>query len=136
MKYKSILEIKPFVKKEGQKYRIIQVSDIQYHSTVKRPTQNIGKIASKNQNTLTPYRAYTEAADWNIPREQQKAMIIEMLKNDPSYVEFIKNQEKLGYKVLLEIPDPIPLRFGNDTLEFLKSKKGKRIIRWFAKEKN
>lgn len=127
------LEVKPFVQKKGQKYKIIAVTDIQYHSSVKRPTKSIGKVANKNQESLTPYRAYTEAKDWNVPREEQKKMIIEMLQNDPSYIEFIKKQEQLGYKVLLEIPDPIPLKLGNDMEEFLNSKKGKRIVRWLAK---
>lgn len=127
------LEVKPFVRREGQKYTRIAVTDIQYHSSVKRPTKSIGKVADKNHESLTPYRAYTEMKDWDVSREQQKAMIIEMLQNDPSYIEFIKKQEQLGYKVLLEIPDPIPLKLGSDTEEFLNSKKGKRIVRWLAK---
>ncbi len=129
------LEIKPFVKKDRQKYKIIKVTDIQYHSTNKRPTKKIGNVASKNQDSLTPYRAYTDMKDWNVPREQQKAMIIEMLHNDKSYVDFVIEQEKLGYKILLEIPEEIPVTLGDDTEEFLKSKKGKRIVRWISKNK-
>lgn len=127
------LEVKPFVKKEGQKYTTILITDIQQHTSTRRPTKSIGKVASKNQETFTPYRAYTEKKDWNVPREQQKTMIIEMLQDDPSYIDFIKEQEQEGYKVLLEIPDPIPLKLGSDAEEFLNSKKGKRVIRWLAK---
>ncbi len=130
------LQFNPFIKKEGQKYKIIAVTDIQYHSNTKRPTNFIGKLAEKNQGSSTPYRAFTEMKDWNVTREKQKEMIVELLQNDQSYIDFIKDQEEKGYKILLEIPDPIPLRLGADTEEFLNSKKGKRIIRWLAKEKS
>lgn len=130
------LEVKPFIRREGQKYTTIAITDIQYHSAVRRPTKLIGKVANENQKSLTPYRAYTEMKDWDVPREQQKVMIIEMLQNDPSYIEFIKKQEQLGYKVLLEIPDPIPIKLGSDTEKFLNSKKRKRIVRWLAKKEN
>lgn len=63
---------------------------------------------------MTPYRAYTELKDWDVSRERQKQMIIEMLQDDPSYIEFTKEQEKLGYKILLSIPDPIPIKLGDD----------------------
>lgn len=133
LKTEKTLVAKPFVKKEGQKYRKITVTDIQYHSNNQRPTKSIGKVAEKNQKTHTPYRAYTEPKDWNVPREKQVEMIIEMLRNDPSYIEFVREQEKLGYKVVLEIPDPIPIKLGKDAEEFINSKKGKRVIRWLAK---
>jgi hypothetical protein len=132
MKKETKLEFNPFIKKEGQKYKVILITDIQVHSNIKRPTA-IGKVAAKHQDKFTPYRAYTSFIDWNVPREQQKQMILEILQNDSSYVDYIVEQEKQGYKILLEIPDPIPLLLGKDTEDFLRSKKGGRIARWITK---
>lgn len=129
------LDFKPFIEKKGQKYRVIVITDIQVHSDVKRPTNSLGKVSEKGQSMNIPYRAYTSIKDWNVSRGKQKEMILEMLRRDSSYIDFVKKQEEQGYKILLEIPDPIPLLLGKDTKEFLNSKKGKRIIRWISKNK-
>jgi hypothetical protein len=124
----------PFIKKKGQKYRVISITDIQVHSSIKRPTA-IGKVAAKHQDKYTPYRAYTSFTDWNVPREKQIQMILEILQNDSSYNDYYLEQEKLGYKILFDIPDPIPLLLGKDTEDFLNSKKRGRFVRWSAKNK-
>ena len=41
MEYK--LELKPAQMKDGQKYKIIQITDITFHSPGRRPTQSVGE---------------------------------------------------------------------------------------------
>ena len=45
----------------------------------------------------------------------------------------VMEEQKNGYKVLLELPKEIPILAGKDTIEFLASVNGKRILRGLAK---
>ena len=50
-------------------------------------------------------------------------------------VNFIQEQEKQGVKVLLHIPkDGVPMAPGKDTVKFMQSTKGKRILHWLYKK--
>ena len=56
---------------------------------------------------------------------------------DPHMLEYVKAEESKGYKIVIQFPkDGLPVHLGKDAQEFIKSKKGKRILRRLDKEKN
>lgn len=132
MEYK--IEIKPFIKKDGMKYKVIQLTDIKLHTTTMKPS-SIGKNIKKSLQTGEPGRIYNHLSkQWC--KDNYRLVILDIVKNDPIFLETIQDYEKDGYKILIEIPkEGLPVYFGEDTKEFLTSKNGKRLIRGFEKEK-
>ncbi len=129
------LRLNPFVPRQGQKYKKIQITDITLHTSHKQPTLSIGKKIRQAFKSMRPGRifgsiSYTEPTT---PSPQNKTALIDMMKKDPEFVKIIREEEKNGYKVLLELPNEIPLLAGKDTIEFLASVNGKRILRRLAK---
>jgi hypothetical protein len=57
-----------------------------------------------------------------------------MLKKDPEFMKMVQEEEKKGYKILIDIPRELPLFPGKDTMDFINSKNGKRILRSLAKK--
>jgi len=127
-------ELKPAVIKDGVKYKVIQITDIALHTTRKTPTPLVGK---KIQNALEknkPDRIYSHMESPTI--SDNRTLTLNLLKNDPDLMRMIKEEEAKGYKVLLALPqEGIPVVLGKDTVEFINSKNGKRILRGLAKEK-
>lgn len=118
-------------KKEGWKYRRILITDVMLHSNKYRPSNPAHAVETAFKKNGQG-RIYSKL---NKPDESSKAMVIEILKSDPEFVNYIKEQEAQGYKVLVELPkDGVPMLLGPDTVDFLKSIKGKRILRRLAKK--
>ena len=129
------LEIKSFEGKKGQKYKIIHITDIQLHATPKRPTPSVGKKVRMSFETNEPDRIYSHIEKTKI--SDKKAYVLDLLKMDPDFVKMVQEEEAKGFKILIELPsEGIPILVGKDTIEFMKSKNGKRAIRGLAKEKN
>lgn len=60
-----------------------------------------------------------------------------MIKQDLELVKVIQQEEASGYKVLIAVPKGgIPVFAGEDTVQFMNSKNGKRILRGLAKQKD
>jgi hypothetical protein len=57
-----------------------------------------------------------------------------MIQNDPDFVKMVMEYERQGYKVALDLPDKIPLVLGQDSVQFLASVNGQRIMRGLAKD--
>lgn len=126
------LQLKPFEKKEGQNYKVIQITDVTLHTNNHRPT-NAVKALEKGWESGEPGRIYS-------PLEKQeggqKELIVQLLKMDPEFVKYVQEQEALGFKILLSIPkDGIPMLAGKDTRDFVNSPQGQRILRWIDKTK-
>ncbi len=133
MEYK--MEAKPFIQKDGVKYKTIQVTDITLHSDHLRVTANIGDKIKKAFDINRAGRFYEDSVLKDV-LENQRKYILEKLSNDPSFREFVLEEERNGYKILLDIPkEGVPVLAGKDTVEFLNSKNGKRVLRGLAKEK-
>lgn len=133
MNYK--LELKPAVLKDGQKYRIIQITDIALHTAKKTPTSSVGQKIQKAFVANKPDRIYAPIQESAV--ENDGTFTLELLRQDPDFVKLIQEEEAKGYKVLLSIPKGgIPVVVGKDTIEFMNSKNGKRVLRGLAKEKN
>lgn len=121
--------------KDGQKYKIIQITDIQLHTTPKIPTPSTGKKIQKAFKSEKPDRIYSKIDKATVPNNQ--TFTLELLKADPDFVKMIQEEEAKGYKVLIAIPNGgIPIFPGKDTVEFMRSKNGKRVTRGLAKGKD
>ncbi len=128
------LKLKPFKAKNGQKYKIIQITDIALHTAHKNPT-SIGKKLQQAFKFKKPGRIYglINNVELTTSSPQNKQAIIDLIKKDHEFMKVILEEEKNGYKVLLGLPDEIPVVAGKDTIEFIASINGKRVLRGLAK---
>lgn len=119
--------------KNGQKYKIIQITDLQLHTATKTPTPSVGKKVQKAFESDKQDRIYSKI-DKTVVSENH-TFTLELLKMDPDFVRMVQEEEANGYKVLIALPNEgIPVFPGKDTVEFMNSKNGKRIIRGLAKK--
>jgi hypothetical protein len=110
------------------------MTDFAFHAKNMRPTESIGKKFKSYIDSQEPYRIYSAppALDGLDP----KLFTLEILKNDPDFIQLVQEEEKKGFKILLSLPkEGVPVVLGKDTIEFLKSKNGKRVLRKLAKNK-
>ena len=129
------LQLKPFEGKDGGKYKIIRLTDIAFHTSNKRPTKAIGKKIKQSFEQNKPGRFYGIKPQEVMEGGDFPTLINNLVKNDPNFVKMIQEEEKRGYKVLLELPEGgVPMIPGPDTIEFLNSKKGQRIMRNIHKQ--
>lgn len=130
------LQLNRFVPKKGQKYKKIEITDITLHTSHKEPS-SIGKKIRQAFKSMKPGRIYGSIsyAEPTIPSSspESKSSIIDLMKKDPEFVKMIREEEEKGYKVLIELPDQIPVLAGKDTIEFMASTNGQRILRGLAK---
>ena len=133
MDYK--VELKPFIQKEGMKYKIIQITDVALHTAQKTATSSVGKKIQKTFENNVPGRIYSLINKPSI--SEGKALTLELLKLDPDFVKMVQEEEAKGFKVLISLPkEGVPIFPGKDTVEFINSKNGKRVLRGLAKEKD
>ena len=126
------LELKPFEGKEGQKYKVIQITDLTLHKN-KRPTQNVAKKISDSLATQEPGRIYSKIDKQDAG--ESHALTLTLLQSDPEFVKMVREEEEKGYKILIGFPKTgIPMMLGKDALEFMDGTKGKRIIRKLYKK--
>lgn len=127
------LEIKPFIKKEDFKYKAIKITDITLHSNKRLGNSLAGDKIKKAFKFMSPGRIYSNSLPQNLD-SGRKEYIIDLLKLDKSFIDYIREEESKGYKILIALPDEgIPVLMGNDTKSFIQSKNGKRIIRGIDK---
>ncbi len=120
--------------KKGVKYKIIRLTDIALHTAPKTPTPLVGKKIQKSFEENKPDRIYSHF-EGNAVLDD-RTLVISLIKNDPDLMRMIKEEESKGYKVLIGLPkEGIPVFLGKDTVEFMNSKNGKRILRGIAKKK-
>ncbi|MFA6897057.1 MAG: hypothetical protein WCQ96_02115 [Patescibacteria group bacterium] len=130
------LQLKPFEKKDGYKYKVLRVTDFAFHTSDKRSTKAIGKKIKQAFEQNKPGRLYGIKPHEVMEGGDFPTLINNLVKNDPNFLKMIQEEEKKGYKILLELPEEgIPMIPGPDTVEFLNSKKGQRIMRNINKQK-
>lgn len=116
-------------KSDPVKYKLIQLTDIQIHTSLKRPTPSFGKKVRQAFEKHTPERVYSSIPK-PLPEQEDNSFILEMLKLDPDFMKMVQEEEAKGYKVLIKIPEGgLTIFPGEDTIEFMNSKNGKRILR-------
>lgn len=128
------LQFKKFEKKDGDKCKIICLTDFTIHTANKRSTQSIGKKIKQAFDNNQPDRIYFPIKNGEGKELSADIDILGLVSKDPELIKLIQEWESQGYKVLLEVPKTgVPIIPGKDTKEFIESKKGKRIIRGLAK---
>ena len=128
------LQLKPFERKDGLKYKVIKITDITLHTAEKHATTSPGKEVRRILDSDTAGRIYAPLQKQHSP--EKGAPLLDLLKADVEFVKLIQEEERKGYKILIQLPsEGIPLLAGKDTQEFIKSKNGKRAIRGLAKGK-
>jgi hypothetical protein len=127
--------LQPAVMKNGVKYKIIQITDIAIHTAKKTPTSSITRKFQEAFTNDKPDRIYSKIEKPTI--SENGAFTLDLLKTDPDFVKMVQEEELKGFKVMIALPkNGIPIFAGKDTVEFINSKNGKRIIRGLAKEKD
>ena len=131
------LQLRPFERKDGVKYKIIQITDVALHTTPHHPT-SVGKKLKQALAQNKPGRVYAPlegVVQTDESAHEARISVGQMLLQDPELVRLIQEEERKGYKILIGLPKGgIPLMEGADTREFLKSKNGKRVLRGLAKK--
>src|SRR3989338_5554966 len=122
------LELKPFKKQDGVKYIVLKLTDIKIHTRVMDPS-SMGKNIKKSLDSGQAGRIYS-----SLPKpdnaENMRLTILDITKKDPVLLKTIQDYEKKGYRILIEVPKAgLPVYFGEDAVEFIKSKNGQRVIR-------
>lgn len=129
----QVLEIKQFEKKEGKKYKTIQITDIALHADQRATTPSFGKKLKEVLRSGKPGRTYSQINKFG--NSESHTFIIDLLKNDPEFLELIREEEAKGYTVLISLPNSgIPIVAAKDTIDFVNSVKGKRILRRLYKD--
>ena len=125
------IQIKTVNESDGVKRKIIQLTDLMLHTTEMGGSSS-GKAVKKafdldrSGRISLPNQLPTD-------REELKAFILKQLAADPNFVAYVQEEEKKGYKIAIELPyEGVPTLAGKDTLEFVHSKNGKRILRKLA----
>jgi len=110
---------------------IIEITDVQFHTTNMRGTGSIGKTIKKSIERKQPGRIYFPLSGKDQTEKESIASGINM--QDPSLQKMIEEYQKQGKRVFLKIPNnTIPVFPGKDTTEFINSTKGGRISRKLA----
>lgn len=129
------IQLKPFVAKDGQKYKIIQLTDIALHTSEKRLTPSHGEKISKSFDRMESGRIYSPIGQNTLGPDG--SIDLNILNFDENFIRMVREEEAKGYKVLIARPKQgIPVVLGSDTTEFIRSKNGKRVLRGLAKEKD
>jgi len=129
------LELKPYKAVDGAKCKVIQLTDIKLHTAKRRPTPSFGKKVRESFESNTPGRIYNTIPEISVVQDN-KSYIMEILRLDPDFMKMVQEEEAKGYKILLSIPkEGLPTLPGEDTIEFMNSKNGKRILRGIDKSK-
>lgn len=118
------------------KYKVIQLTDLKLHTAPKRPTPSFGRKVREAFQRNTPGRVYNTLPQPMVPKNDN-SFILEILKLDPDFVKMVQEEEAKGYKVLISVPkEGVPVLLGEDAIEFLDSKNGKRLLRKLDKRNN
>lgn len=138
MEIKEILQTNPYISKPGDKLKIISITDIKLHTSHKRTTPSVGKAFGKSMRTKMPGRIYQQnpkITKTEGEKDTFRFSIPDFISQDERLKKEVKYWNGLGYKVLIDIPKEIPIYAGEDTIEFMNSVNGKRIIRKLNSEK-
>lgn len=128
------LELKPFIRKVGFKYKIIYITDIKLHSSKRRPTKSVVEKIKKSSSINKPSRLYGFKIDEFKDKKNADEIVIDIIQRDSNLFNYIQEERERGYGILLRIPEGgIPIMLGDDTLEFMESKNGKRVLRGLNK---
>lgn len=93
------LQLKPFVRKDGTKYKVLQITDIALHTQPHRPTpiaKRIKDAFAKNK----PGRVYSPMSDVQVDTSSEGARIYidQLLQQDPELVRMIQEDKRTPFQ--------------------------------------
>ena len=128
------LQLKPSTGVNAPSHTVIQLTDMALHTTEKRSTLSIWKKIKESIRTKRSGRFFGAVMKNNLSTDINLTM--EDISNDPEFIKSVLEENRKGRKVYVSVPkNGIPVVLGRDTIEFMNSKNGKRILRKIMKEK-
>lgn len=118
--------------KDETGYYDILLSDIQLHNTLPRKPLPWYRAIIKSFRNKKPGRFYTK--DFSVEKTNETSKFRLSIPLSKEIEEKVEEANKLGKKIRIITPENgIPIYLGKDTIEFLKSKQGKRLTNKFWK---
>lgn len=120
--------------KKSEKVIVLELTDIQLHMNA-RLTPSVGAVVQRSIEHNKEGRIFSPLQAPKPGSGDSNSIHVELPfgVNDPKLQEAVRHYKKLGYRVMLQVPDHMPIRLGKDAQEFMKSKNGKRLIRGLEK---
>ena len=117
------------------KNKVIYISDLQLHSR-ERITPSVGKKIQQAFQSGNPDRLYFPLP--KPPVSEQGVQTFQFsIDLDPETLKMIKDEEAKGNTVSFELPPGgAPVFLGKDTVQFIESKNGQRLLRKLDKKNN
>jgi len=113
---------------------IIELTDIQLHTNA-RITQSVGKTIERSIESNQPGRIFFPNKN-HVRVLENNIVTFSAPIFDPNQMHsLIDNYRKQGKRVFIRKPKEIPINPGKDTIDFIKSIKGRRILRRLEKTK-
>lgn len=121
--------------KQGEKVLFLQLTDVQLHTNA-RPTTSVGGVVQRSIEHDKPGRVFSPL---QLPQPTENgdntfSVSLPFVENDPKLKEVVGHYIGLGYRVMLVVPHNLPVKLGNDAVQFLNSKNGKRLLRGMEKK--
>lgn len=118
---------------EPQKGDIIfELTNIQLHTNA-RTTQSVSKTVERSVELNQPGRIFSSMSSLKV-LENNTVQFSMPIFNPDELAPLIQQYQQQGKRVFLRKPKSLPVFPGKDTVEFINSKKGKRILRMLAKK--
>lgn len=111
---------------------IFELTDFQLH-TNSRTTQSVGKTIERSVESNQPGRIFSPMSNLRV-LENNTVQFSMPIFNPDELKPLIQQYQQQGKRVFLLKPKSLPVFPGKDTVEFINSKKGKRILRMLAKK--
>jgi len=121
--------------KKGEKVIVLELTDIQLHMNA-RPTSSVGDTIQRSIEHNKPGRIFSPLQVPSSKSGGANTIHVELPfgANDPKLQEAVRHYKKLGYRVMLRVPQHMPIKLGKDAVQFMDSKNGKRLIRGMEKK--
>lgn len=112
---------------------IFELTDFQLH-TNSRTTQSVSKTIERSVDSNQPGRIFSPMSSLKV-LENNTVQFSMPIFNPDELAPLIQKYQQQGKRVFLRKPKSLPVFSGKDTVEFINSKKGKRILRRIDKNK-
>lgn len=112
---------------------IIELTDIQLHTNA-RVTQSVGKTIERSIESKQPGRIFFSNEKHVRVLENNTVTFSAPIFDPNQMYSMIDNYRKQGKRVFIRKPKEMPIFAGKDTIEFMDSVKGKRVLRRLEKK--
>lgn len=111
---------------------IFELIDFQFH-TNSRATQSVSKTIERSVESDQPGRIFSSMSNLRV-LENNTVQFSMPIFNPDELKPLIQQYQQQGKRVFILKPKSLPVFPGKDAVEFINSKKGKRILRMLDKK--